>query len=56
MLFFRSPAPLARIDYVFHSEGLRAVEAHVWPTSGYSDHHPLFVQLAIVGNVEAQSG
>ncbi|MEO8609499.1 MAG: endonuclease/exonuclease/phosphatase family protein [Chloroflexota bacterium] len=37
---------LARIDYVFHSRDFQAVEARVWPTSGGSDHRPLFVTLA----------
>lgn len=38
---------LARIDYVFHSRDFQAVEARVWPTSGGSDHRPLFVRLAL---------
>lgn len=40
--------PLARIDYVFHDSGLQPLEARVWPTSGGSDHRPLFVRLAFV--------
>lgn len=39
--------PLARLDYVFHSEQFQAVEARVWPTSGGSDHRPLLVRLAL---------
>ncbi len=43
------PLPrLSRLDYVFHNEHLRAVEAQVWPTSGGSDHRPFRVQLALV--------
>ncbi|MBN1963992.1 MAG: endonuclease/exonuclease/phosphatase family protein [Anaerolineae bacterium] len=40
---------LVRLDYVFHDDGLRALEAHVWPEAGGSDHRPLFVRLAVVG-------
>ncbi len=39
--------PLARLDYVFHSEGLTTLDAQVWSTSGGSDHRPLWVELAI---------
>jgi endonuclease/exonuclease/phosphatase (EEP) superfamily protein YafD len=38
--------PLLRIDYVFHSDDFRPIDAQVWPTSGRSDHRPLRVQLA----------
>jgi vancomycin resistance protein VanJ len=38
--------PLVRLDYVFHDASYEAVEARVWPTSGGSDHLPVFVSLA----------
>jgi len=37
--------PLARIDYVFHSPGLRANAARVLPEHSGSDHRPLVVDL-----------
>jgi vancomycin resistance protein VanJ len=37
-----------RIDLVFHSRDLRAVDAEVWPTSGGSDHRPVLATLALV--------
>lgn len=39
---------LARLDYVWHGERLRALEAHVWPEAGGSDHRPLWVRLAVI--------
>jgi len=42
--------PLARIDYVFHGDDFQALETHVWPSSGGSDHRPLYARLALVGN------
>ena len=39
--------PLARIDYVFHNDDVQSLAAHVWPTTGGSDHRPLWVELAI---------
>ncbi len=39
--------PIIRIDYVFHSASVQAVEAWVGHRSGGSDHRPLFVRLAI---------
>jgi vancomycin resistance protein VanJ len=36
-----------RIDYVFHNDAFQAVEARVWPSSGGSDHRPLYVVLAL---------
>jgi vancomycin resistance protein VanJ len=39
--------PLVRLDYIFHSDALTALEARVWPTSGGSDHRPVFARLAI---------
>lgn len=41
------PFLLARLDYVFHSLDFQATEARVWPTSGGSDHRPIFVRLAL---------
>jgi vancomycin resistance protein VanJ len=38
---------LLRLDYVFHNDAFQPVEAVVWPDSGGSDHHPLFVRLAL---------
>lgn len=38
-----------RIDYIFHNSDLQALEARVWPTSGGSDHRPVFARLALVG-------
>lgn len=40
--------PLVRIDHVFHTRDIMALEARVWPTSGGSDHHPVFVRLALL--------
>jgi vancomycin resistance protein VanJ len=42
------PWPLVRIDYIFHNSFFQALEAQVWPTSGGSDHRPLFARLALV--------
>ncbi|HEY3342205.1 MAG TPA: endonuclease/exonuclease/phosphatase family protein [Anaerolineae bacterium] len=39
--------PLARIDYVFHDDSMQSVAARVWPTSGGSDHRPVWVELSI---------
>jgi vancomycin resistance protein VanJ len=39
--------PLARIDYVFHDDRITSVAARVWPTSGGSDHSPVWVELVI---------
>jgi vancomycin resistance protein VanJ len=41
--------PFVRLDYVFHNEAVIALEAQVWPTSGGSDHRPLFARLALEG-------
>jgi vancomycin resistance protein VanJ len=41
------PILLARLDYVFHSRDFQSVEARVWPTSGGSDHRPLFVTMVL---------
>ena len=45
-LHFPSWSPLLlRLDYVFHDPAFTTREAEVWPTSGGSDHRPLFVTL-----------
>jgi len=41
------PEPLVRIDYIFHDEAFQALEARVLPSSGGSDHRPLFARLAL---------
>lgn len=38
--------PFLRLDYVFHDASFAPLEAHVWRTSGGSDHFPLFVSFA----------
>ncbi len=40
-------SPFLRLDFVFHSDSVQALEAYVWHTSGGSDHRPLLVRLAI---------
>jgi endonuclease/exonuclease/phosphatase (EEP) superfamily protein YafD len=39
--------PIVRIDYVFHTDDFRAVEARVLDDTAGSDHRPLFVILAL---------
>jgi vancomycin resistance protein VanJ len=43
----RNVPPLARIDYIFHSQHFAAVEAHVGSDAAGSDHLPLFASLAL---------
>jgi endonuclease/exonuclease/phosphatase (EEP) superfamily protein YafD len=52
---FGIPVPnwLLRIDYVFHSAEWRAVDARIGPWDGGSDHRPLLVRLAYVGEARA---
>lgn len=38
--------PLARIDFIFHSDELQPLAARVWPTSGGSDHRPVIAEFA----------
>lgn len=38
-----------RIDYVFHNQFFTPIEARVWPSSGGSDHRPLYAVLALNG-------
>jgi vancomycin resistance protein VanJ len=45
--FLRPAPPIARIDYVFHSEHFTPLEAQVWPEYASSDHRPLRVLLAL---------
>lgn len=45
--------PLIRIDYLWHSDGFRALEAHQPPPVG-SDHLPLVVKLEISGENSSQ--
>jgi endonuclease/exonuclease/phosphatase family metal-dependent hydrolase len=47
MHFPRWTPPILRIDYVFHDPAITPLEARVWPTSGGSDHRPLFVRLGL---------
>jgi endonuclease/exonuclease/phosphatase family metal-dependent hydrolase len=37
-----------RLDYIFFSDDFQAVDAHVWTTSGGSDHRPVFAALALL--------
>src|SRR5690554_1042029 len=48
---FGVPVPnwLLRIDYVFHSEEWRALDARIGPWDGGSDHRPVLVHLGFVG-------
>ncbi|MCA9911398.1 MAG: endonuclease/exonuclease/phosphatase family protein [Anaerolineae bacterium] len=43
---FPSWIPIARLDYVFTSDAIAAIDAHVWSSNGGSDHFPLVVSLA----------
>ncbi len=42
------PPWLVRIDYVFHSRQWRAVDAHIGPWDGGSDHRPVVATLALL--------
>lgn len=42
--------PLARIDYVFHNTHLQGVETRILPETGGSDHHPVYVTLALISD------
>lgn len=42
------PAPLWRIDYVFHSRDFLVTDARTLETAGGSDHFPIVVELAVV--------
>lgn len=36
-----------RPDYIFYNNFFEALEAHVWPTSGGSDHRPVYVVMGM---------
>ena len=38
--------PVARIDFIFHSDALHPLSAQVWPASGGSDHRPVVAEFA----------
>ena len=42
--------PIMRLDYVWFSDEIRALEAKVWLESGTSDHRPLWAQLDLHGD------
>ncbi len=42
------PVLFLRLDYVFHDKAFRTMSARVWPTSGGSDHRPVWVELALI--------
>lgn len=44
------PNWLLRIDYVFHSDEWETANASIGPWDGNSDHRPVIVDLALVGN------
>jgi vancomycin resistance protein VanJ len=39
--------PLVRLDYIFHNNAIRALDAKVWGSSGGSDHRPVFARLVV---------
>jgi endonuclease/exonuclease/phosphatase (EEP) superfamily protein YafD len=43
--------PLLRLDYIFHSPSIQALEARVWPDSAGSDHRPLLATLTLINPV-----
>jgi endonuclease/exonuclease/phosphatase (EEP) superfamily protein YafD len=40
--------PYQRVDYVFYRGPLATAQAQVWPTSGGSDHRPVYVELGLL--------
>lgn len=44
------PIPLLRIDYLFHNDAVLALDAQVIQNSAGSDHNPVLVEFAIVGD------
>lgn len=46
-LTFPAWMPLARLDYVFYNAAFVPLDAHVWATSGGSDHHPVYARLVL---------
>jgi vancomycin resistance protein VanJ len=50
-LIRRVPLPaVLRLDYIFHSEQFKGIDARVWPQSGLSDHYPVRAVLEFTGN------
>jgi vancomycin resistance protein VanJ len=43
------PAML-RLDYIFHNNYFKGIDARVWPQSGLSDHYPVRAVLEFSGN------
>jgi endonuclease/exonuclease/phosphatase (EEP) superfamily protein YafD len=41
------PERLFRLDYIFHSPGLRPVAAWVGPADGFADHHPVLAEFVL---------
>ena len=39
--------PVARLDFIFHSEAVQALAVRVWSTSGGSDHRPVLAEFAV---------
>lgn len=46
-LSFGDGIPVARIDYIFYTPPLIAIEAQVWYENGASDHMPVWAKLAL---------
>jgi endonuclease/exonuclease/phosphatase (EEP) superfamily protein YafD len=42
------PPPLIRLDYIFYNGSFRALDAHRWPSSGGSDHLPMWARLELL--------
>ncbi|MBI1277882.1 MAG: hypothetical protein GC179_07120 [Anaerolineaceae bacterium] len=40
--------PFLRLDYIFHNAAFRPIKVHVWPTSGGSDHRPVWAEFALI--------
>jgi len=39
--------PFLRLDYIFLRDGVDVAEIKVWPSSGGSDHHPVWARLVL---------
>lgn len=48
ILGFDPKTRLIRIDYIWHSSQLIAMDSQTWPSSGTSDHHPVRATLALL--------
>lgn len=44
----RLPFPLMRLDYIWHNDAFRALDADVWDDAGTSDHRPVVARLELV--------